>query len=158
MFRIFKSKITPGEKTPSNIPKSFLETMSQQLETINYIDSSLYKKYDVKRGLRNSNGTGVLVGLTNIGAVEGYKIDENKNKVPVKGKLYYRGYEIQDLVKSYIAEDRFGFEEVTYLLIFGELPTKSQLNSFKEYISKKRELPPDFARDMILTTPRQEAL
>ena len=80
MFRIFKSKITPGEKTPSNIPKSFLETMSQQLETINYIDSSLYKKYDVKRGLRNSNGTGVLVGLTNIGAVEGYKIDENNRE------------------------------------------------------------------------------
>lgn len=158
MFRIFKSKITPGEKTPSNIPKSFLETMSQQLETINYIDSSLYKKYDVKRGLRNSNGTGVLVGLTNIGAVEGYKIDENKNKVPVKGKLYYRGYEIQDLVKSYIAEDRFGFEEITYLLIFGELPTKSQLNSFKEYISKKRELPPDFARDMILTTPSRSIM
>ena len=158
MFRIFKSKITPGEKTPSNIPKSFLETMSQQLETINYIDSSLYKKYDVKRGLRNSNGTGVLVGLTNIGAVEGYKIDENKNKVPIKGKLYYRGYEIQDLVKSYIAEDRFGFEEVTYLLIFGELPTKSQLNSFKEYISKKRELPPDFARDMILTTPSRSIM
>ena len=116
--------------------------MSQQLETINYIDSSS-TKVRCKRGLRNSNGTGVLVGLTNIGAVEGYKIDENKNKVPIKGKLYYRGYEIQDLVKSYIAEDRFGFEEVTYLLIFGELPTKSQLNPASKNTFQKRELPPD---------------
>lgn len=158
MFKIFGKKITPGEKTPSNIPKTFLETMSKQLEHINRIDSSLYEKYDVKRGLRNANGTGVVVGLTNIGAVEGYTLDKYNNKIPIDGKLFYRGYEIQDLVHSYIQENRFGFEEITYLLIFGELPTKSQLESFKEYISKKRNLPSDFARDMILTTPSKNIM
>ena len=137
MFKLRRKKMIAGEQTPSNIPKIYLNAMTKKIEHTNQIDASLYKKYNVKRGLRNANGTGVVVGLTNIGDIQGYQIDENGNKVAADGKLYYRGYEIQDLVKNYIEEDRFGFEEVTYLLIFGELPTKRQLEDFKEYISKK---------------------
>ncbi len=158
IFNLFGNKVTPGELTPSNIPKAFLEPMAKQLETINHIDSALYEKYDVKRGLRNANGTGVVVGLTNIGVVKGYEIDEAKNKIPTEGKLFYRGYEIQDLVHNYIAEDRFGFEEITYLLIFGELPTTAQLESFKHYIGNKRELPHDFERNMIWSTPSKNVM
>lgn len=158
MFKLRRKKMIAGEQTPSNIPKIYLNAMTKKIEHTNQIDASLYKKYNVKRGLRNANGTGVVVGLTNIGDIQGYQIDENGNKVAADGKLYYRGYEIQDLVKNYIEEDRFGFEEVTYLLIFGELPTKRQLEDFKEYISKKRELPDGFARDMILTTPSKSIM
>lgn len=158
MFNFRKNKVIGGKKTPSNIPKTYLEVMSHYLEEANEIDASLYKKYNVKRGLRNANGTGVVVGLTNIGDTQGYVVDEDNNKVPAEGRLYYRGYEIQDLVKNYIEEDRFGFEEITYLLIFGNLPTKNQLHDFTEYISKKRELPPSFARDMILTTPSKSIM
>lgn len=122
------------------------------------IDSELYPKYNVKRGLRNANGTGVVVGLTRIGEVIGYKTDENKNKIPVEGQLYYRGYEIRDLVESYISEERFGFEEVTYLLLFGDLPTRRELDEFKKLIGEKRELPVGFARDMILTAPSRSIM
>ncbi len=112
--------------------------MSQRMIENDEIDSDLYPKYNVKRGLRNANGTGVVVGLTRISEVIGYETDENKNKIPVEGQLYYRGYEIRDLVESYINEDRFGFEEVTYLLLFGDLPTQKQLNEFKKLIGEKR--------------------
>lgn len=158
MFRLRRNKIIAGEQTPSNIPKIYLAAMTKKIEYTNQIDSSLYKKYNVKRGLRNANGTGVVVGLTNIGDIQGYDVDKNGNKVPAEGRLYYRGYNVQDLVNSYIQENRFGFEEVTYLLMFGELPTKRQLDDFKEYISKKRELPDGFARDMILTTPSRSIM
>lgn len=154
----FRKKITPGKKTPSRISKAYLDTMSKKLIETNDIDSTLYPKYNVKRGLRNANGTGVVVGLTRIGEVVGYETDENNNKVPVQGRLCYRGYDIQDLVNSYVTESRFGFEEVTYLLLFGELPTQKQLTEFKNLISQKRELPVGFARDMILTAPSRSIM
>lgn len=135
------------------IPKTYLETMAQKLEVYNQIDEEMYNKYNVKRGLRNKNGTGVIVGLTKIGEVRGFTVDEEKNKVPVEGALFYRGYEVKELVHSYREEDRFGFEEVTYLLLFGELPTRNQLEEFKAYIAERRDLPVGFARDMILTAP-----
>ena len=133
--------------------QNFLDNSAEVLKQYDSIDPELYKKYNVKRGLRNSNNTGVVVGLTKVGSVIGYEVDENKNKIPVEGKLYYRGYSIEDLVNSCIKEDRFGFEEATFLLIFGFLPTKSELNTFKKMIGAKRSLPPGFARDMILTGP-----
>ncbi len=154
----FRRKIIGGERTPSNIPETYLCSMTEKIEATNVIDESLYKKYNVKRGLRNSNGTGVLVGLTNIGNIEGYTIDEQNNKISMEGKLYYRGYDVDDLVNNYINEDRFGFEEVTYLLIFGDLPSQSQLNDFMDYVSDKRTLPHGFARDMILTTPSRSVM
>ena len=131
----------------------FIAEMSHALENVDEIDSTLYPKYNVKRGLRNANGTGVVVGLTKIGNVVGYATDENKNKIAVEGELYYRGYNIEDLVNSYIKEDRFGFEEVTFLLNFGFLPTKEQLDEFCRLIGQRRDLPQGFARDMILTAP-----
>ena len=131
----------------------FISQMTYALENVDEIDSTLYPKYNVKRGLRNANGTGVVVGLTKIGDVVGYKTDENKNKIPVEGELYYRGYSIKDLVNSYISENRFGFEEVTFLLNFGFLPTRAQLDEFNRLIGMRRELPQGFARDMILTAP-----
>ncbi len=154
----FGKRIIVGIKTPSNIPKSYLSLKTAEIEKVNIIDESLYKKYNVKRGLRNANGTGVLVGLTNIGEIKGYETDQEGSKIPCEGKLYYRGYEIKDLVRNYIEEDRFGFEEVTYLLIFGSLPTEKQLQAFTEYVSNQRELPMGFSRDMILNTPSKSIM
>ena len=137
--------------------KDFLTTMSEQLEVNNHIDSSFYGRYDVKRGLRNANGTGVVVGLTKVGDVRGYDI-ENNTKVPKEGKLFYRGIDVEDLVKNAIAENRFGFEEASYLLLFGELPTKKQLDAFNSTLSARRELPAGFARDMILVAPSNNVM
>lgn len=137
----------------TNKPSTFIDRMAHEMSQRDVIDSELYTKYNVKRGLRNSNGTGVIVGLTRIGEVQGYQVDENKNKIPMEGKLYYRGYSIEDLVNSCISEGRFGFEEVTYLLMFGQLPTQKQLKDFNTLLGEKRELPLGFARDMILTAP-----
>ena len=101
------------------------------------ISQHLYEEYDVKRGLRDSNGKGVLTGLTEIADVVSYQYDEDGNKVPGPGKLYYQGYDVEDLIKSYQYK-RYVFEETTYLLLFGELPTPEQFESFKNILSSKR--------------------
>lgn len=126
---------------------------SKTLASKNKISEELYTQKKVKRGLRNSNGTGVVVGLTHIGEVMGYEKDENGNKIPMEGKLFYRGYSIDDLVKHVYEENRFGFEEISFLLMLGSLPTKKELALFNEILGNHRELPKDFARDMILTAP-----
>jgi len=118
----------------------------------NVIDPSRFSNYDVKRGLRNSDGTGVLVGLTKIGDVHGYIVDENE-KVPVEGRLRYRGIDIRDLTEGFLKEGRFGFEETVYLLLFGELPVKSELEKFTKILSEHRNLPKGFTEDMILKAP-----
>lgn len=144
---------------PSDLNNNeFIREMSAKLETIDVIDSELYTKYDVKRGLRNANGTGVLVGLTKISNVEGYEVNEKNEKVAVPGKLYYRGYDVEDIVKGCIEENRFGFEETSYLLLFGELPSKKQLDEFKALLAMKRKLPEGFARDMILVAPSPDLM
>ena len=137
----------------ANSAKSLIIDSAKIITDRDRIPPERYKEHNVKMGLRNSNGTGVVVGLTRIGEVCGYNIDENKNKVPVEGKLYYRGYSIEDLVGNCIKENRFGFEEVTFLLMFGYLPSKSELEAFNKLLGAKRELPMGFARDMILTAP-----
>lgn len=137
----------------STLAQDFLDYSAKTIETNDKIESDLYIKNNVKRGLRNSNGTGVVVGLTKIGDVRGYEVDSAGNKIPVDGKLFYRGYNIEDIVGNCIKEDRFGFEEITFLLIFGTLPSRSELEAFKKMLSAKRELPNGFARDMILTAP-----
>ncbi|MCX7708642.1 MAG: citrate/2-methylcitrate synthase [Clostridia bacterium] len=123
----------------------------------NLIDQELYSKYNVKRGLRNSDGTGVLVGLTEIGEVHSYVIDEGE-KVPVEGKLFYRGIEITDLVSGFQKAKRFGFEECCYLLIFGNLPTKEQLEDFVHLIGEYRKLQEGFIEDMILKAPSRDIM
>ena len=137
----------------STLAQDFLDYSAKTIETNDKIESDLYIKNNVKRGLRNSNGTGVVVGLTKIGDVRGYEVDSAGNKIPVDGKLFYRGYNIEDIVGNCIKEDRFGFEEITFLLIFGTLPSRSELEAFKKMLGAKRELPNGFARDMILTAP-----
>ena len=132
--------------------KILLENYSRKTESNNHIDISLYDRFDVKRGLRNSDGTGVLVGLTTVGNVHGYILDE-KDKVPVRGQLFYRGYDLTELVNGFQKDGRFGFEETVYLLIFGELPKAGDLKSFQKLLGEKRNLPDHFAEDMILKAP-----
>lgn len=139
---------------PSELSNNlFIKEMSEKLTHNDEIPSELYTEYNVKRGLRNANGTGVLVGLTKISHVEGYQVNEKKEKIAIPGKLYYRGYDVEDIVGSFINEKRFGFEEVTYLLLFGELPNKKQLDDFQHLLGERRELPRGFAWDMILVAP-----
>lgn len=121
------------------------------------IKPDYYQRYDVKRGLRNKNGTGVLVGLTSIGDVHGYIIDENE-KVNVDGELRYRGVNVNDIVEACEREDRFGFEETAFLLLFGNLPTKEQLQEFAEALSELRHLPENFTEDSILKFPGNDIM
>ncbi len=118
----------------------------------NQIDPANFTKYEVKRGLRNNDGTGVLVGLTQIGDVHGYIVDE-KERVPVEGRLRYRGIELKELVAGFQKEKRFGFEETIYLLLFGQLPNEKELKEFTRILGEKRSLPNGFTEDMILTAP-----
>lgn len=118
----------------------------------NTINPDLYDKYNVKRGLRNSDGTGVMAGITNICNVHGYIIDEGE-KQAIPGELIYRGYNINDLVLNVYNEKRFGFEEIIYLLLMGNLPTKLELEKFNEILIENRELPDCFFEDMILKAP-----
>ena len=109
--------------------------LSDEVKNSCKIDNALFQKYGVKRGLRNEDGSGVLVGLTNIGNVVGYERAEDGHLEPTEGKLFYRGYELDDLVTPIINERRFGFEEIAYLLLSGNLPDKEDLEAFKELIN-----------------------
>jgi citrate synthase len=122
-----------------------------------YIDGDLYGRYNVKRGLRNADGTGVLVGLTRIGDVHGYIIDEGE-KVPQEGRLFYRGYNVEDLIRGAAAEKRFGFEEIVYLLLFGQLPTPKELEDFSALTGNSRALPRNFAEDSIMKLPSRDIM
>ncbi len=113
------------------------------------INPELYTKHDVKRGLRDINGKGVLAGLTHIGNVCASKIVDGES-VPCEGKLYYRGYDVEELVAGFAADNRHGFEETTYLLLFGHLPTKQQLDEFTKLLAELRFLPAVFTRDVIM--------
>jgi citrate synthase len=145
-------------KRGSDEEKDFVATMSIHLERNNAIDSEFYSKYDVKRGLRNANGTGVVVGLTKVGEVNGYKTNENNEKVPTEGELFYRGINVEEIVKNIMEENRFGFEETSYLLLFGELPSQKQLDDYCSTLAARRELPTGFARDMILVAPSNNVM
>jgi citrate synthase len=136
----------------SEFEKQHLEDLSKICVKSGTINPELYQKYNVKRGLRNADGTGVLVGLTSIGNVHGYILDENE-KVPVDGRLSYRGIDVEEMVRGFQAEKRHGFHETIYLLLFGVLPTKDQLDHFNEMIYACRELPEGFTENMILKAP-----
>jgi len=121
------------------------------------IDPALYERFNVKRGLRNDDGTGVLVGLTEVGEVMSYIMDDNE-RIPVEGRLFYQGIEISDIVSGFYEDHRFGFEETAYLLLFGELPTKEQLEQFNSLLVSCRELPHNFTEDMILKAPSPDIM
>lgn len=123
----------------------------------NRIDPKYYEKFNVKRGLRNPDGSGVMAGVTNICNVHGYVINEGE-KSPDEGKLVFRGYNINDLVSNVVAENRFGYEEIAYLLLGGKLPTEHQLENFRELLDNNRELPEGFFEDMILKAPSKNIM
>jgi citrate synthase len=131
--------------------------LSERAVTNMQINPELYAKYDVKRGLRDISGRGVLAGLTNIAEVKSYTIDDGE-MIPCEGKLYYHGYDIDEIVKGFVKDRRHGFEETVYLLLFGELPTQEQLNFFKELMVAYRDLPPSFTRDVILKAPSRDMM
>ena len=128
-----------------------LEQMTDAAFNANKMDLGLYQKYDVKRGLRESNGRGVLTGLTEISDVNGRKEIDGKS-VPIEGELYFQGYKVSELVEGN-KNRKFNFEEATYLLLFGELPNKNELREFIHLLSQYRELPSKFVRDVILKAP-----
>ncbi len=131
--------------------------MKKKISKKNKIDPALYTKYHVKRGLRNQDESGVLVGLTEIGDVHGYIFDEGE-RVPDEGRLLYRGVNINEIVTNIISENRNGYEETAFFLIFGEFPTVSELEEFNELLDKFRDLPDGFAEDMIMRAPSRDIM
>ncbi len=136
----------------SEMNEQFLKKYSGIMDTHNKIPLDLYERYDVKRGLRHRDGRGVLVGLTEIGDVHGYMMEEG-DKIPVNGVLRYRGIDVKELAKGFQKDGRFGFEETIFLLLFGYLPPKDELDLFRERLGEMRELPDQFTEDMILKAP-----
>ena len=126
-------------------------------KTNTVIDPDLYAKYDVKRGLRDISGKGVLTGLTEICEIISYTIVDN-DYIPCEGKLYYRGVDVEEIIAGFMRENRFGFEEVVYLLLFGNLPTNEKLNNFTRLLENYRELPPSFVRDIIMKAPSKDMM
>lgn len=139
----------------------FNEKMFSELSNLakksSSINPELYTKYQVKRGLRDLDGKGVLVGLTEIGDVQSYIVNGN-DTIPAPGRLIYRGIDISDLVSGFLGEDRYGFEETSYLLLFGKLPDQKELKYYKKLLSYYRKLPDDFVRDMILKAPSKDIM
>ncbi len=139
------------------IEKKWLEEHAERIREANRIDPALYKKYGVKRGLRNEDGTGVLVGLTTIGNVHGYVVSEGE-KMAVPGELYYRGISVKDLVAADRKEHRYGYEEAAYLLMFGALPTARQLIDWKTKLGSYRKLSDGFKENAILRHPSADIM
>lgn len=142
----FNMKVTPE-----------IERLTEACKDHTTMDISLYGKYDVKRGLRDINGKGVLAGLTQVSNVQAVKVVDGK-EVPCAGSLYYRGYNIKDLTAGFVKDKRFGFEETTYLLLFGALPDEKQLEEFKELLANQRSLPRNFVRDVIMKAPGRDIM
>ena len=138
-----------------NTPR--IQELARKCEENNAIERELYTQYEVKRGLRDLNGKGVLAGLTNISDVCAKKV-VNGEEVPCEGNLYYRGYNIKDIVKGFLEAHHPGFEETAYLLLFGELPTQSELKDFQSMLAERRMLPPNFVRDIIMKAPSRDMM
>ncbi len=127
-------------------------SLCQELKEYSSVNPEYFDRFEVKRGLRNRDGSGVMAGLTKVCSVEGYYIEDGERK-PVEGKLKYRGIDINDIVDGCIKDNRFGYEETAWLLLFGHLPTEAQLKRFNEILGECRELPEDFIEDMIMKAP-----
>lgn len=141
----------------TKISEGSLKNLCDEFKKYNKIDSELFDAYNVKKGLRNSDGTGVMVGLTLICNVHGYLINEGE-KMPIPGELIYRGINIKDIVSGCKKENRFGFEEVIWLLLFGKLPSSEQLDGFCKILANCRELPDNFTEDMIIKAPSKNIM
>lgn len=134
-----------------------IDEMIKKAYECNHIDGGIYHNYNVKKGLRNKDGSGVLAGFTNVSEVHGYILSEDE-KVAIDGELSYRGYDINDLLSSPGIDNRYGFEEICYLLLTGSLPTKTELENFCEYLAQNRALPEYFTEDMILKAPSRDIM
>lgn len=134
-----------------------IRVLAEQCQKNGRIDPELYGKYDVKRGLRDLNGKGVLAGLTEISEIVSTKKVDGKD-LPCEGKLYYRGIDVEELIRGCVKDRRFGFEETTYLLLFGELPTPEQLKDFTRLLGGYRSLPTSFVRDIIMKAPSRDMM
>ncbi len=143
--------------TKNTLGSGIVNRLSEDVKNASYIDPELFEKYNVKRGLRNADHTGVLVGLTNIGDVIGYQKEGDK-MIPCDGKLIYRGINVEDLVKGAIEQKRHGFDEVVYLLLSGKLPNQSELEEFMSYMGELRELPDSYTKNMILSLKGQDIM
>ncbi|MDE7268606.1 MAG: citrate/2-methylcitrate synthase [Lachnospiraceae bacterium] len=145
-----------GTKVEDSI-KAFTNKYSKVCVDNNAIDAGLFEEYGVKRGLRDKNGKGVLSGLTNISLIKSSEEIDGKT-VPCEGQLYYRGYNIYDLVRGFRADGRLGFEECAYLLLFGDLPNKEELINFKTMLGYSMTLPTNFVRDVIMKAPSHDIM
>ena len=135
----------------------FIESLCGEFQKHNYIDPAYYEKWDVKRGLRNADGTGVMAGVTQIGNVLGYYVQDGE-RIPMPGKLIYRGIDVEELIDGFVSEGRFGFEETAYLLLFGALPTRAQLDMFQSLLTSWHTLPHMFTEDMIIKAPSPDVM
>lgn len=141
-----------SENTP------YIKKLANLANSGNHIVPEMYSLHDVKRGLRDINGNGVVAGLTEVSCIKAKDKDANGNTIPCKGELYYRGINIKEIVKGFIEEERYGFEETIYLLLFSKLPDEKELIDFREQLSVYRSLPPSFVRDMILKAPGRDMM
>ena len=137
--------------------KNYVLKLEDSVRKSCQINNDLFEQFDVKRGLRNKDGTGVLVGLTNIGDVVGYKKEGDK-VVAIPGELLYRGIDIADITQGFQKEDRHGFDETVYLLLTGHLPHADELKEFSDHMASLRALPDDFVKDMILSMKGKDVL
>ena len=134
-----------------------IRNITEKCKTSCTIDRSLYAEYGVKRGLRDENGKGVLAGLTEISDIRSTKTVDGK-EVQIDGELYYRGINIHDIIGGFMKDKRFGFEEVTYLLLTGDLPNQKQLDDFKDLLASFYTLPKNFVRDVIMKAPSADIM
>jgi len=135
-----------------NESRPLVEELAKICKDVGYIDPDLYDRYEVRRGLRYKSGRGVLTGLTEIGEVKSYTIDDGE-MIPCEGKLYYHGVDLEELVNGFTKDNRFGFEETTYILLFGRQPNKKELEDFRNLLAEYRSLPVSFVRDIIMKAP-----
>ena len=142
---------------PDFVKEELLHELSESFRLNNQIPPNLYTRYRIKRGLRNADGTGVLVGASRLGNVHGYILNEGERE-PIEGRLTYRGYNVYDLIHGLEQENRFGFEEVGYLLMCGALPNRRQLEEFQHTIGLERALPDNFTEDMIMRAPSRDIM
>ena len=135
----------------------YSSSMMEQYEDIYKIDPLLYDEYNVKRGLRDKNGNGVLAGISDISRIDAYKLVDGV-KTPCEGKLVYRGYDVTELVSGVVKENRFGFEETAFLLLFGHLPNAKELADFTEILCELGDLPKNFVRDVVMKAPSKDIM
>lgn len=136
----------------------YIKELAALSDKNNNIVPDMYAQHDVKRGLRDINGNGVVAGLTEISRIKAKEKDADGNDISCEGQLYYRGINVRDIVQGFLDDDRFGFEETAYLLLFSKLPDKDELAKFSEQLSAYRSLPPSFVRDMILKAPGKDLM